>query len=521
MTDYRINVKGVITAQNLKDDNEERMNEIEGNITSLNNGKANVSHTHVLSDIMDYTPPTYSITPAASPPSTISFTETSTLGMTSRTWWAICYGNDRFVAVASGSNIAAYSYDGITWTEKMIGNTNRSWWSLCYGNGKFVSMACSTNIAAYSYDGETWYETSSVGSSAEPWRSVCYGNGKFVAIGGDSTAEQAHIAYSYDCVTWYMISITARSWWNVCYGNGKFVAIVRGPSIAAYSYDGITWTEVTISETSRLYHCICYGKDKFVALVSDSNIAAWSYDAITWYEVTIGETNQWWCSVCYGNGKYVAIANASNKYAYSNDGVTWHVSTISETNREWWSLCYGGGKFVAVIRGSTITAHSNDINIPQPTYSNDLSILTSMVGQMLYPVGSIYTSMNDVNPSQLFGFGTWERIRNRFLYCTDENVSGNVGGNVIHTHKYGIRYAGWYCNMKGLDKGDSIDIYDNGIWRRSTTEATVTATPVGWSSDHGDENTTGNAYRQDAFADTGSTSTLPPYLTVYAWQRTT
>ena len=33
---------------------------------------------------------------------------------------------------------------------------------------------------------------------------------------------------------------------------------------------------------------------------------------------------------------------------------------------------------------------------------------------MLYPVGSIYLTLNATNPSMLFG-GTWEQVKGRFL----------------------------------------------------------------------------------------------------------
>ena len=46
----------------------------------------------------------------------------------------------------------------------------------------------------------------------------------------------------------------------------------------------------------------------------------------------------------------------------------------------------------------------------------------------IYPIGSIYMSVNNTNPSNLFG-GTWERIKDRFLLaCGDTYTNGSVGG---------------------------------------------------------------------------------------------
>lgn len=46
--------------------------------------------------------------------------------------------------------------------------------------------------------------------------------------------------------------------------------------------------------------------------------------------------------------------------------------------------------------------------------------------KVLYPVGSIYMSVDSTNPSELFG-GVWEQISGRFLYCT--NTSKTTGGD--------------------------------------------------------------------------------------------
>ena len=96
----------------------------------------------------------------------------------------------------------------------------------------------------------------------------------------------------------------------------------------------ITWTEGTISNTSRSWHSVCYGNDKYVAVGYNSNTFAYSTDGINWTEGTISSTSRNWWSVCYGNGKYVTVVNGSNYFAYSTDGITWTESTISDTNRQ-------------------------------------------------------------------------------------------------------------------------------------------------------------------------------------------
>lgn len=57
----------------------------------------------------------------------------------------------------------------------------------------------------------------------------------------------------------------------------------------------------------------------------------------------------------------------------------------------------------------------------------------------IYPVGSIYMSVNSTNPSTLFG-GEWEKIEDKFLLASGSNYNlGSTGGSadsvvVSHNH---------------------------------------------------------------------------------------
>ena len=50
----------------------------------------------------------------------------------------------------------------------------------------------------------------------------------------------------------------------------------------------------------------------------------------------------------------------------------------------------------------------------------------------IYPVGSIYMSVNGTDPARLFG-GAWERIKERFLLgAGDTHTAGSTGGEFEH-----------------------------------------------------------------------------------------
>lgn len=47
---------------------------------------------------------------------------------------------------------------------------------------------------------------------------------------------------------------------------------------------------------------------------------------------------------------------------------------------------------------------------------------------LIYPIGSIYMNVSNVNPNTLFG-GAWEKIKDRFLLASGENYqNGTTGG---------------------------------------------------------------------------------------------
>ena len=125
---------------------------------------------------------------------------------------------------------------------------------------------------------------------------------------------------------------------------------------------------------------------------------------------------------------------------------------------------------------------------------------------MMYPVGSIYMSVNDTSPTTLFG-GTWERIKDTFLLSAGDTYSGgSTGGEATHTlnvnempshiHSLGNTPA-WPTSTHTVK--DWGVVYDSG-------DTTSPYTP--WI------NKTGSVGGSQAH------NNMPPYLTVFVWKRT-
>lgn len=152
-----------------------------------------------------------------------------------------------------------------------------------------------------------------------------------------------------------------------------------------------------------------------------------------------------------------------------------------------------------------------------------------------YPVGSIYMSINDTNPSLLFG-GEWVQLKDRFLlgagvnYSRGEDNEHSVGGEASHTltenempshnhtqakhsHSPGssrkfltapsgstwgevqganVSGSGWH--YIGTSNKSNFDVYVS-----NSGEATPAINKTGGGKAH---------------------NNMPPYLIVYMWQRT-
>ncbi|EAX72158.1 hypothetical protein TVAG_571390, partial [Trichomonas vaginalis G3] len=103
----------------------------------------------------------------------------------------------------------------------------------------------------------------------------------------------------------------------------------------------------------------------------------------------------------------------------------------------------------------------------------ELQTLKTEILQTLYPIGSIYTSMNSTRPETVLGFGTWTQIVDRFLYCANSSKetggSKTISGENLPAHSHYIdlstSQAGWhkhkFWDWSAMTKGKGYDVKDN------------------------------------------------------------
>lgn len=151
---------------------------------------------------------------------------------------------------------------------------------------------------------------------------------------------------------------------------------------------------------------------------------------------------------------------------------------------------------IAVLDGSGLVYYRTPEEI-----KTDISVDTKTIIDTIYPVGSIYITLNQTSPSKLFPGTYWKQIKNRFLLSASSTYSAlSVGGEATHTlteneipaHQHSI----WYPNAGG-EQSAAIGYPEAGSKNTWYAEASKTSSAGGG----------------------GAHNNMPPYLAVYMWER--
>ena len=130
---------------------------------------------------------------------------------------------------------------------------------------------------------------------------------------------------------------------------------------------------------------------------------------------------------------------------------------------------------------------------------------------MIYPVGSIYMSVNTVSPSVLFGFGVWEKIEDKFLLASGATyANGSTGGSadaviVSHSHT---------ANVDGENIVTSEDPAANN------TKVAYSANGNRWVDGQTSQSHFHHRPGTNTVGEDGTGKNMPPYLAVNIWKRT-
>ena len=192
--------------------------------------------------------------------------------------------------------------------------------------------------------------------------------------------------------------------------------------------------------------------------------------------------------------------------------------------------------------GTNVFIANNDSRLSDartPLAHTHLSSDVTDLIDVIYPVGSIYMSVNSVNPSTLFG-GTWEQIKDTFLLSSGDTYSnGATGGSATVSLS-----ASQMPRHNHSTNAHSHSTNDSGEYFVTSTQSTANNTRVAYSSSgnrmvdgfnttnsifHHRANTNSQAPSTKYTGGTGSTESasngsahenMPPYLVVNIWKRT-
>lgn len=171
-------------------------------------------------------------------------------------------------------------------------------------------------------------------------------------------------------------------------------------------------------------------------------------------------------------------------------------------------LNQGGQIYTGAINVETIVQASN-VYIERPDGKEQ------SIADLIYPVGSIYMSVNSADPGTLIG-GTWERIKDKFLLSAgDTYAAGSTGGSanavvVKHLHQ--------------PFTGDGFNAYMSGTVERvrlGTSTASSARYAIVGKKNASSADASGLRYAgsTDYTGSDGAGKNMPPYLAVYVWQR--
>lgn len=213
----------------------------------------------------------------------------------------------------------------------------------------------------------------------------------------------------------------------------------------------------------------------------------------------------------------------------TNDGVLIRDTSETTTNKTGWKVAkittanLEGGRVAQATNADQAT--KADTVSYNGDYKSFIDAFVSACLLKIYPIGSIYMSVNDVNPSTFLG-GTWEPWGSGRVpvgvnasdadFATVEKVGGIKSDSFNHNHRtiFAVDDEAYYYL-----RSKSIRTPSSGGDITSVASFELTNIEGGSGPDNWNNITTGRAPYQGEGPST-TVTTLQPYITCFMWKRT-
>jgi hypothetical protein len=364
-----------------------------GNSLAIGNSLADLNADIDVGSVEVYN---WELNPTPTPTVTSTLTPTPTVSCVSgkswnsfsmpsdRSWSSIAYGNNKFVAVASNSNIGAISDDGFNWSTITLPTTS-SWKDVVYGNGMF--MAVSDSIVIVSNDGINWTTVSSpisvpvadFLSTPRTITNVVYGSGLFlIGILGRNTGNvpAAMVFSSTDGQTWTTALTRSDSFlvnFKVYFNNGIFYTLINSQVQiwVMRSSNSLDWSESVVNAGIDFQALSSsYGNGLFLLVGQSSQPNTRYYTSTNLINFTSrimnSLVNLQQDHIIYANNLFISLSSGSNIASISTDGLTWNSVSLSSSSF-WSDIAYGNGITSAIAPGSIGSSSWCLYGLPTPT----------------------------------------------------------------------------------------------------------------------------------------------------------
>jgi hypothetical protein len=236
-----------------------------------------------------------------------------------------------WLAGGQGGNTMAFSYDGINWTG--LGSSVLSTYVAGIAYNGIIWVATGVGVIgniAYSYNGFNWTEVNGTTVTMNSGLAVVW-NGTCFVVGSSSPGSSSFNMNSTDGINWSRLNPTQSARTPASNGYTWVMPRTSTPGIGYINNslpNNNSWTTISQTIFSSRGTCIFYGGFIWLAGgIGTGNTLAYSYDGMTWTGLGITNFPGGCTSICWNGTRFVGIG--TTYVGYSADGITWYSSSRS------------------------------------------------------------------------------------------------------------------------------------------------------------------------------------------------